>query len=91
MAYIDVICKNCGANLGRRSVPVFGVDPGFNDSRGIDHDPDCRKCNPFYDDHCTKCGNNEIHVNGKCRSCGHQHEPKLLYESGWRPYPGQLL
>jgi hypothetical protein len=71
MAYVDIVCRNCGQNLGRKSVPVFGIDPGFNDSKGVDYDPDCRKCNPYYDNSCEKCGGNQIHVDGKCRSCGH--------------------
>ena len=70
MAYITIICKNCGRNLGRKTVPVFGIDPDFNGEKGIDYDPDCDSCNPYYSDKCRKCGQQRIDINGKCKVCG---------------------
>ena len=70
MAYEDVYCKNCDRYLGRRPITVFGIDPGFNDSKGKAYDPDCQECNPFYYEKCSKCNRNVIDQNGKCKSCG---------------------
>lgn len=73
MAYVRVICDNCGRMLGRDTVTVFGIDPDFNGCKGERKDPDCQFCNPFYWKKC-ECGSDRIDKEGICKKCGKQHD-----------------
>lgn len=69
MAYVNVYCKNCGNSLGRRTVPVLGIDPNCMGNKGKTYDPDCSSCNPFYNDKCAKCGDKYLPSTGICNVC----------------------
>lgn len=86
MPVIKVLCKNCGRDLGTYSQPQFGI--GDMDTQ-TQYDPDCKKCNPFYNLACKSCGRKSIDWSGVCRSCQSEHslEDLPVCESKWAPYP----
>ena len=70
MAYVDVKCANCGRYLGRKSVPVLGIDLDSMGCKGECTDPDCEGCNIWYHDNCEICNANRINPVGICKRCG---------------------